>query len=72
MRAVRIGWKGTAIGASWKNYAVLPKTRSGKIMRQLLRDIAEGFVLGDTAALEDECVVGHIKERFGGGQDEKR
>lgn len=44
----------------------LPKTRSGKIMRRLLRDIAEGFALGDTAALDDECVVDHIKERYGG------
>jgi len=44
----------------------LPKTRSGKIMRRLLRDIAEGIVLGDTAALEDECVVEHIKERYRG------
>ena len=44
----------------------LPKTRSGKIMRRLLRDIAEGFVLGSTAALEDECVAEHIKERYRG------
>ena len=31
----------------------LPKTRSGKIMRRLLRDIAEGRVLGDTTTLAD-------------------
>ncbi len=44
----------------------MPKTRSGKIMRRLLRDIAEGNVLGDTAAQEDEGVVEHIKERYRG------
>ena len=35
----------------------LPKTRSGKIMRRLLRDIAEGRVLGDTTTLADPAVV---------------
>ena len=35
----------------------LPKTRSGKIMRRLLRDIAEGKVLGDTTTLADPAVV---------------
>ena len=36
--------------------ADLPKTRSGKIMRRLLRDIAEGRALGDTTTLADpEC-----------------
>ena len=37
--------------------AELPKTRSGKIMRRLLRDIAEGRVLGDTTTLADPSVV---------------
>ena len=37
----------------------LPKTRSGKIMRRLLRDIAEGRTLGDTTTLADAAVVGH-------------
>mgnify|MGYP006147735733 CR=1 FL=1 len=35
----------------------LPKTRSGKIMRRLLRDIAEGRALGDTTTLADPKVV---------------
>lgn len=38
----------------------LPKTRSGKIMRRLLRDIAEGRVLGDTSTLADPSVVQQI------------
>ena len=37
--------------------ADLPKTRSGKIMRRLLRDIAEGKALGDTTTLADPDVV---------------
>ena len=40
----------------------LPKTRSGKIMRRLLRDIAEGRVLGDTTTLADAGVVDTIRE----------
>lgn len=42
----------------------LPKTRSGKIMRRLLRDIAEGKVLGDTTTLMDPGVISSIKERY--------
>ena len=42
----------------------LPKTRSGKIMRRLLRDIAEGRVLGDTTTLADTAVVSHLKEEY--------
>ncbi|HET9111289.1 MAG TPA: acetate--CoA ligase, partial [Ktedonobacterales bacterium] len=42
----------------------LPKTRSAKIMRRLLRDIAEGRVLGDTTTLLDPNVVAHIKEQY--------
>jgi len=38
----------------------LPKTRSGKIMRRLLRDVAEGRVLGDTTTLADPAVVEEI------------
>jgi len=41
----------------------LPKTRSGKIMRRLLRDVAEGRVLGDTTTLADPGVVEEIKRR---------
>jgi acetyl-CoA synthetase len=39
----------------------LPKTRSGKIMRRLLRDVAEGRVLGDTTTLADPAVVEEIR-----------
>jgi acetyl-CoA synthetase len=41
----------------------LPKTRSGKIMRRLLRDVAEKRTLGDTTTLADPTVVEEIKER---------
>src|SRR5213595_3646374 len=41
----------------------LPKTRSGKIMRRLLRDVAEERELGDTTTLADPTVVEEIKER---------
>ena len=47
----------------------LPKTRSGKIMRRLLRDIAEGRPLGDTTTLADAGVVETDpgEQRHGGG-----
>jgi acetyl-CoA synthetase len=41
----------------------LPKTRSGKIMRRLLRDVAENRALGDTTTLADPTVVEELKER---------
>ena len=41
----------------------LPKTRSGKIMRRLLRDVAENRPLGDTTTLADPAVVSEIAER---------
>jgi acetyl-CoA synthetase len=47
--------------------ADLPKTRSGKIMRRLLKDIAEGKTLGDTTTLADPGVVAKLKEEY---QDE--
>jgi acetyl-CoA synthetase len=49
----------------------LPKTRSGKIMRRLLRDIGEGRALGDTTTLADATVVEAIRERTGAGADEE-
>ncbi len=45
----------------------LPKTRSGKIMRRLLRDLAEGRELGDTTTLADPSVVDHIQVAMSGG-----
>jgi acetyl-CoA synthetase len=44
--------------------ADLPKTRSGKIMRRLLRDIAEGKALGDTTTLADPAVVAQLKANY--------
>jgi acetyl-CoA synthetase len=44
--------------------ADLPKTRSGKIMRRLLRDIAEGRILGDTTTLADPAIVASLKEQY--------
>jgi acetyl-CoA synthetase len=42
----------------------LPKTRSGKIMRRLLRDVAENRALGDVTTLADPGVVEHIKAEY--------
>jgi acetyl-CoA synthetase len=44
--------------------ADLPKTRSGKIMRRLLRNIAEGKTLGDTTTLADPAVVQKLKDQY--------
>ncbi len=44
--------------------AELPKTRSGKIMRRLLRDVAEGRALGDTSTLADPAVVSRLKTQY--------
>jgi acetyl-CoA synthetase len=44
--------------------AELPKTRSAKIMRRLLRDIAQGEVLGDTTTLSDPAVVAAIRQQY--------
>jgi acetyl-CoA synthetase len=47
----------------------LPKTRSGKIMRRLLRDIAQGRALGDTTTLADAGVVELIRENTGKSEE---
>ncbi|MCG8467968.1 MAG: acetyl-coenzyme A synthetase, partial [Gemmatimonadetes bacterium] len=44
--------------------AELPKTRSGKIMRRLLRDVAEGRALGDTTTLADPAVVQGLQQQY--------
>jgi acetyl-CoA synthetase len=61
-------WVGKEIGKIARPKAVifgsdLPKTRSGKIMRRLLKDIAEGKDLGDTTTLRDPGVVDELKGR---------
>jgi acetyl-CoA synthetase len=48
----------------------LPKTRSGKIMRRLLRDIAEGRTLGDTTTLADAAVVDAIRDNSGSAEED--
>ncbi len=60
-------WVGERIGKIARPKAVLfgadlPKTRSGKIMRRLLKDIAEGHDLGDTTTLRDPAVVEQLKD----------
>jgi acetyl-CoA synthetase len=47
----------------------LPKTRSGKIMRRLLRDVAEGRNLGDTTTLADASVVDELRRKASSGDD---
>jgi len=47
----------------------LPKTRSGKIMRRLLRDIAEGRAVGDTTTLSDPNVMASIAQKYAGKED---
>ncbi|MEZ5245791.1 MAG: acetate--CoA ligase [Acidimicrobiales bacterium] len=48
----------------------LPKTRSGKIMRRLLRDVADGHELGDTTTLADPGVVAAIRDGAAAGDEE--
>jgi acetyl-CoA synthetase len=48
----------------------LPKTRSGKIMRRLLRDIADGRELGDVTTLRDPSVMAALESKIAGAQDE--
>ena len=60
-------WVGERIGKIARPRAVLfgsdlPKTRSGKIMRRLLKDVAEGAPLGDTTTLRDPTVVEQFKQ----------
>jgi acetyl-CoA synthetase len=50
----------------------LPKTRSGKIMRRLLRDIAEQRELGDVTTLLDPTVTDMIRDRMSSGGAEER
>jgi acetyl-CoA synthetase len=63
----------TAIGAIARPRQIfivteLPKTRSGKIMRRLLRDVAEGRGVGDTTTLADTTVMDAIANKLSGGR----
>ena len=62
--AARIGKLARPKRVIWS--ADLPKTRSGKIMRRLLRDIAEGRALGDVTTLRDPDVVHELEAKVGG------
>ena len=70
--AVRIGKFARPKRIVWAHD--LPKTRSGKIMRRLLRDIAEGRELGDVTTLRDPDVVEEldevVKRRVSEGEEE--
>ena len=46
----------------------LPTTRSGKIMRRLLRDIAEGRALGDVTTLRDPAVMAELGQKIAAAQ----
>ena len=74
-------WVGEQIGAIARPRDVyivgeLPKTRSGKIMRRLLRDVAEGREVGDTTTLADtavmECDLGAASGRSGRGYTKEK
>jgi acetyl-CoA synthetase len=64
--AVRIGKFARPKRIIWADD--LPKTRSGKIMRRLLRDIAEGRVLGDVTTLRDPNVMAALEDQIKAGQ----
>jgi acetyl-CoA synthetase len=50
--------------------AELPKTRSGKIMRRLLRDVAEKRDVGDVTTLADSTIMDQIRQGLASGKDE--
>ncbi len=67
--AKRIGKFARPKRVIWANE--LPKTRSGKIMRRLLRDIGEGRELGDVTTLADPAVMGKLEEKIAERGDEE-
>ena len=66
--AVRIGKFARPKRIIWADD--LPKTRSGKIMRRLLRDIAEGRALGDVTTLRDPAVVEMLGQRIATSEED--
>jgi acetyl-CoA synthetase len=68
-----VGWKIGPIAkpANLVFTPELPKTRSGKIMRRLLRDVADNRPLGDTTTLADPAVVEEIKQRATAAEHEE-
>jgi acetyl-CoA synthetase len=67
--AVRIGKLARPKRIIWSGD--LPKTRSGKIMRRLLRDIAEGRELGDVTTLRDPAVMEELQQKVAERGDEE-
>jgi acetyl-CoA synthetase len=67
--ALRIGKLARPARVIWANE--LPKTRSGKIMRRLLRDIAEGRELGDVTTLADPAVMSKLEEKIAARGEEE-
>jgi acetyl-CoA synthetase len=67
--AVRIGKLARPKRVIWADD--LPKTRSGKIMRRLLRDIAEGRELGDVTTLRDPAVMEQLEDKIKERQDQE-
>jgi acetyl-CoA synthetase len=68
-------WVGEKIGAIAKPRQImvvseLPKTRSGKIMRRLLKDVAEGRPVGDTTTLADSSVMSAINDKLHDGAND--
>ena len=68
-------WRGLAIGPIAKPRQImivpeLPKTRSGKIMRRLLKDVAEGRDIGDATTLADSSVMNLISDGLNKGKSE--
>jgi acetyl-CoA synthetase len=68
-------WVGEKIGAIAKPRQImvvseLPKTRSGKIMRRLLKDVAEGRPVGDTTTLADSSVMTAINDKLHDGAND--
>jgi len=66
------GWVTEKIGAIARPRQImvvseLPKTRSGKIMRRLLKDVAEGRPVGDTTTLADSSVMNSINDKLNSG-----
>jgi acetyl-CoA synthetase len=69
------GWVTEKIGAIARPRQImvvseLPKTRSGKIMRRLLKDVAEGRPVGDTTTLADSSVMNSINDKLHSGAND--
>jgi hypothetical protein len=71
-------WSGTPRSATrtdtWGSsgaFSMGPRTRSGKIIRRLVRDIAEGRALGDVTALRDSTVMAELAQKISAAQEQE-